>query len=336
MSTLAGVPEAPPRRELVTVVLSFRNEEENIPEHIQRLRAALDAAAVDHELVFVNDCSTDRSLEMLRAESARDPRIRVLTTSRPWGVYECMFEGLDRARGDAAIYLDSDLQDPPELIPEMIAEWRKGADVVLTVRRSRAGEAALKIHLTRLAYRIIRGAVYEIDLPVNAGDFRLMSRRVFRRLVTLPERRPYFRGLVSWIGFKQASVYYDRAPRVAGEAKFPLFRHFFRDLATLRGPVGALVAAVTGFSLLPLLLLLPIGLLTLLCASGALVTGAVLHVSGHALATAWLTVGFLSLLAGFQLLGLGVAGLYIARIYDEVRHRPRVVIDELRSFNIEA
>lgn len=319
--------------ELVSAVLSFRNEEANLPELLRRLRAAFEASKVEYELVFVNDCSNDRSLQILSEEAARDSRIRVITTSRPWGVYECLFEGLRHARGDAAIYLDSDLQDPPELIPEMVARWRDGADVVMTVRRQRAGESAFKMWLTRQAYRLIRNVVYEIELPVNAGDFKLMSRRVVDRLIELPEMTPYFRGLVSWIGFKQVSIEYDRLPRAAGEPKFPVFRHFFRDLATLRGPVGTLVRGVTSFSLLPLLLFLPFGIATMALSVISLLVGLWRMNAGHS-ATVWWIVGALGTLAGLQLIGFGVMGIYVARVFDEVRHRPRAIIDRERSLNL--
>ena len=230
------------------------------------------------------------------------------------------------------IYLDSDLQDPPEVIPEMVKRWREGADVVMTVRRQRAGESKFKMWLTRIAYRLIRNVVYEIELPVNAGDFRLMSRRVVDHLVELPETTPYFRGLVTWIGFRQVSIEYDRLPRAAGEAKFPVFRHFFRDLATLRGPVGTLVRGVTSFSLLPLLLFLPFGVITMLLSLLALAGGLWKFLAGEP-STVWWIVGSLGALAGLQLIGFGVTGYYIARIFDEVRHRPRAIIDEERCIN---
>jgi glycosyltransferase involved in cell wall biosynthesis len=317
----------------VSVVLSFRNEEGNLRELLRRLRAAFDAAGVAHEMVFVNDSSDDGSLDILTREAASDPRIRVLTTSRRWGVYECLFEGLRRTRGDAVVYLDSDLQDPPELIPTMVARWQEGADIVMTVRRRRLGESAFKMWVTRLGYRIIQSVVYEIDFPVNAGDFRLMSRRVVDRLIELPEMTPYFRGLVNWIGFRQVTLEYDRDARTAGEPKFPVLRHFFRDLATLRGPVGTLVRGVTSFSLLPLLLFLPFGVLTMALSVLALIGGLIRVSAGHA-GTAWWIVGALGALAGLQLIGFGVMGIYLARVFDEVRGRPRAIIDEARSLNI--
>ncbi len=244
----------------ISVILSFRNEEEVLEELITRLRAVLNLLPIRYELIFVNDASTDHSLSILTEKAGQDKRIKIINMSRKFGVSECVFAGMEYAKGDAVIYLDADLQDPPELIPQLIEKWLNGTDVVYTVRSSRHGESPLKLALTKHAYRLI-ALVSDLGLPPEAGDFKLISRRVVKQLLELKERNPYLRGLVRWVGFKQEPVFYERKQRASGETHFPLFRNFFRDLLTLRGPVGTFINGLTSFSNFPLLLFLLLGLL---------------------------------------------------------------------------
>jgi polyisoprenyl-phosphate glycosyltransferase len=207
---------------LVSVVLSFRNEAENIPTLISRLAAVFVSCDAEYELLFVNDASTDQSMSVLMAERERNARVKILNLSRRFGVAEGVMAGMAWAGGDAVIYMDVDLQDPPELIPLLLERWRGGADVVHTVRTNRRGESALRVKATRLAYRLIQyGST--IDLPVDAGDFKLLSRRAVNHLLGLRESDPYLRGLVAWLGFNQVVVPYERAARHAGETRFPFF-----------------------------------------------------------------------------------------------------------------
>jgi dolichol-phosphate mannosyltransferase len=301
----------------LSVVLSFRNEREVLPELVRRLRATLDPLPGGYELVFVDDASTDASLAYLRELAATDPRVRVLSTSRRFGVAECLRAGLEHARGEATVYLDTDLQDPPELIPRLVEQWEQGADVVYTVRSARRGEAAWKRWLTRQAYRVIRAAA-DIDLPVEAGDYRLLSRRVVRELLALRESRPYVRGLVSWVGFRQVAVPYTRAPRAAGQGHFPVL--------TSRGPLMTFFTGVTSFSLLPLVGVFLGGIALLALGAATLGLAAIAHLRGRAVPGAlWLGLLFVAL-AGAQLAGVGIVGLYVARIYDDVRGRPQAII----------
>lgn len=298
---------------LISVVLSFRNEAPLIPELIARVTAALAQAGCDHELIFVNDASTDQSLEILTTHAAADPRIKVITMSRRFGPSECVLAGLRYAQGDAAIFMDTDLQDPPELLPTLVERWRHGSDVVHTVRTARAGESAVKMALTRLAYRLIR-AVSDIDLRVEAGDFKLLSRRAVDTLLTLNETDPYLRGLAVWIGFRQEYVPYARLPRAAGVTHFPFFSH---------NPWRTVLSGLTSFSVTPLLIWAPLGVLVLL--AGLAVVGWAL-VSA---ATSWQWIlAVVLVLAGLQLLGLGIVGLYLARVYRDGRKRPASVIAE--------
>jgi dolichol-phosphate mannosyltransferase len=297
---------------IVSVVLSFRNEAPVLDELIARLTRALESSHVGHELIFVNDASSDGSLDILRQHAATDPRIKVITMSRTFGVSECALAGLRAATGDAAILMDTDLQDPPEVIPTLITHWRSGVEVVHTVRTARHGESATKMRLTRLAYRILR-RMADIDLREDAGDFKLLGRRAVDAVLQLPETDPYLRGLISWVGFRQDYVPYERAARHAGTTHFPFFSV---------NPWRTFLSGLTSFSVTPLLVLLPLagvlGLASAITAIAALVTDARLLI--------WV-VALLLGLSSLHLFGLGVLGLYLARIYRDGRRRPAYIVD---------
>jgi dolichol-phosphate mannosyltransferase len=297
---------------LVSVVLSFRNEEEVIPELVGRLQRALRGAGVDYELIFVNDASSDGSLAALEQQRKLDPGVKIVNMSRRFGVAPCVLAGMRYARGDAVVYMDADLQDPPELLPELIARWRDGADVVYTVRTHRHGESTLKMRVTRAAYRVIQ-AVSEVAPPVEAGDFKLLARRVVDRLLALEEKDLYVRGLVSWLGFRQVAVPYERQARAGGQTHFPLLRSW--------GPAAAFATGVTSLSHAPLVAFLLLGL-----AGGALSLAGLLGAGLFGAArAAWIAFGLL--LWSTLVLGIGVVGLYLARIHREVLGRPRYVVE---------
>jgi dolichol-phosphate mannosyltransferase len=309
---------------LVSIVLSFRNEEQVIPELIARLRAALVLLPIDFELIFVNDDSTDRSLTLLTEHAREDPRVKIVNMSRRFGVSECVLAGMQYARGDAIIYMDTDLQDPPELLPEMIDKWRQGADVVYTVRASRQGESVFKLWLTRRAYHFINAAS-DIDLPVEAGDFKLLSRRVVDELLKLKEKNPYLRGLVRWVGFKQVPVYYTRQPRAAGVTHFPIFGS--------KGPIMTFVSGFTSFSTQPLTAFLWLGLLVCLVALVFLVIILARALTGTPLSDWAGLAAILLLVSGVQLIGIGTLGLYLGRVYNDVRDRPHYIVESTVGFD---
>lgn len=188
--------------ELISVVFSFRNEAGNIPALIARAKQALDVSNVRSELIFVNDCSNDGSIELLNAYAEKDKSIKILNMARRCGVSPCVLAGFAHASGDAVIYLDADLQDPPELIPKMIDEWRNGCDVVNTTRLTREGENPIKMFITKSAYRLL-GFLSDVDIPMNTGDFKLLSRRVVNEVLKLNEYDPFLRGLVRWVGLSK-------------------------------------------------------------------------------------------------------------------------------------
>jgi glycosyltransferase involved in cell wall biosynthesis len=301
---------------LVSVVLSFRNEAENIPTLISRLAAMFASCDVEYELLFVNDASTDQSMSVLLAERERNPRVKILNLSRRFGVAEGVMAGMAWAGGDAVVYMDSDLQDPPELIPLLIERWRGGADVVHTLRTARRGESALRVKATRLAYRLIRyGST--IDLPVDGGDFKLLSRRAVNHLLGLRESDPYLRGLVAWLGFNQAFLPYERAPRHAGKTHFPFFS---------RNPWKTFVTGVTSFSFLPIYACVALAGTGLVVSALALVVALALAIGGTPAAGLAALIALLLFFWATTVGAIGIVGVYIVRIYKDVRGRPSYLV----------
>ncbi len=302
----------------LSVILSFRNEQEVIPELISRLQTVLRKIPITYELVFVNDASSDRSLELLREHRAEDPGVKIINMSRRWGVAECVLAGMKLSTGKAVVYMDADLQDPPEVIPDLVANWRDGADVVYTVRKTRAGEPMMRMLLVKIAYRFIR-AMSSIDLQIEAGDFRLLSRRVVDQLVELRERDPYLRGMVAWLGFKQVPVYYDRHARAAGETHFPLLSN--------RAALMTIVNAIIAFSIVPLVAFLFIGLAAVVFGLLFAPIAFVAVKAGLPMIDDWKMVSLVSTLWGIPVTGIGILGLYLSRVHAEVRNRPSYIIE---------
>ena len=308
--------------QLVSVVFSFRNEEQNLPELIARVAKALEPGPEDYELIFVNDASTDRSLEVLLGERERNPRIKVITLSRRFGPSEGVLAGMSVASGDALIYMDSDLQDPPELLPELLQRWRAGADVIHTVRLDRKGETWLKKWVTKRAYQIIR-FFSTLKLPVEAGDFKLLSRRALDQFLCLKEYDPYIRGLAAWIGFRQETVPYERVGRARGTSKFPLFS---------RNPAKAFITAITSFSFVPIYVIAGTGLIGIIAAVVAVLAGLLMSLAGHAGGRTLAFIGLLTFFWATIVAAIGTLGLYVLRIYKEVRGRPRFIIQDKIGF----
>jgi dolichol-phosphate mannosyltransferase len=276
---------------------------------VARLAAVFAAQAVDYELIFVNDASTDRSLEVLVAERQRNPRVRVLNLSRRFGVAEGVLAGMSAAAGDAVVYMDADLQDPPEVIPELVARWRAGADVVHTVRTRRHGESPAKMFATRMAYRVIQSGS-SIELPVDAGDFKLLSRKAVDHLLELRETDPYLRGLVVWLGYTQVFVPYERDARHAGRTHFPFFS---------RNPWKTFALGLTSFSFMPIYALLA------LAGGGALAALVLLFAAPM--------VGLLVFLWAMLMAAVAVVGIYVIRIYKDVRGRPPFIVESRIGFD---
>jgi len=305
-------------RHLHSVVVPVYNEVEGIDAFHARASSALASVDGDYELVYVDDGSRDGSWQRLQQIAAHDEHVRVVRFSRNFGHQIAITAGHDFARGDTVTTIDADLQDPPELISEMIARWREGADIVYAVRTERKGETAFKRHSASVFYRMMR-RLADIDMPVDVGDFRLLSRRAADALKSMPEQHRYVRGMVAWLGFSTASVEYSRDPRAAGETKYPLSKM-----------VRFALDGVIAFSVRPLRIATWLGLATsgvaFVAAAWLIVarlTGAIAVVEG------WSSLMVLVLLlAGVQLTTIGALGEYIGRIFNEVRRRPLYLVSE--------
>ena len=313
---------------IISVVLSFKNEERNLPELIRRLRDVLDQVYPRHyELIFVNDASSDRSEEIL-LDAAKDHNdIKIITTSRPFGVSECALLGMEYSSGDALIYMDADLQDPPEVIPELINAWKTGdnIDIVHTVRLSRAGEPRIKIWLTDIGYNIIK-RISDIYLEVEAGDFKLLSRRAVNEVIKFKEKKPYLRGLVTWIGFNQTIVYYRREARYGGQTKFKFYGY--------RVIQNYLNSALISFSDIPLKLSLIAGVIVTFLAIISLIYALLeKFVYQTTLGWWWSTIIAMLFLGGLQLITVGILGLYVSSIYLETKGRPNYIIKRTFGFD---
>ncbi|MBO9370198.1 MAG: glycosyltransferase family 2 protein [Chloroflexi bacterium] len=303
---------------VISVVAPVFNEEETLPEFYRRVRAVMDGMGEPWELVLVDDGSSDGSFRIARELYEQDSRVRVVRFARNFGHQIAITAGMDHARGDAVVTIDSDLQDPPEVIPDLVARWREGYHVVYGVRAEREGETWFKLFTARLFYRLI-AALTDVRIPMEAGDFRLLDRKVVEDMRRLREHRRFIRGMTSWVGYRQIGVPYYRHARFAGQTKYS-FRKMFR-LA---------LDAITGFSDVPLRLAWTFGavLLVLGVILGLVLLG--LRLTGQApLAGQGLMLTVAILLSGTQLLFLGIIGEYLARIYDEVRNRPLYTVMEV-------
>jgi dolichol-phosphate mannosyltransferase len=302
---------------LISVVFSFRNEAANIPVLLSRLELVLSHEDADYELIFVNDASVDNSLALLLEHRKRNSRVKIINMSRRFGVAECVRAGLAAASGDAVIYMDADLQDPPETIPKLLESWRLGADVVHTIRARRHGENRLKMLFTRLAYRIIHFGS-SIDLPVDAGDFKLLSRAAVEHLLRLPESDPYFRGLTVWVGFRQVLVPYEREARYAGKTHFPLFS---------RNPWKTFVMGLTSFSFMPVYACGIAAVLGMVVSLALIVISAIFRFLGLESALITFLAGGVLFLWSTLLGGISIVGIYVVRAYKDLRNRPHYIVE---------
>jgi len=300
----------------LSVVVPVLDEEANVEPLYRRVLAAVAPVVDGLEIVFVDDGSTDGTWDAIRRLAADDPRVRGIRFARNFGHQAALTAGLDAARGTAAVILDGDLQDPPEVIPEMVARWREGYEVVYGQREAREGETWFKLATARWFYRLLR-RITRVDVPVDAGDFRLMGPRALEAFRALPERNRFIRGLVAWLGFPQIAVRYRREARAAGRTKYPL-----------RRMVRLALDGITSFSYLPLRLATVSGFAVSGFAFVYIVVVIVLKVLG----INW--PGYTSLMAsilflgGVQLVMIGILGEYVGRIFDEVKGRPLYLVRE--------
>jgi len=299
---------------LLSVVAPMYEEEALVEVFHRRVCDALED--VPFELVLVDDGSQDRTPELLEQLAERDERVRVVSLSRNFGHQTAITAGLDHARGDAVVMIDADLQDPPELIPEMLEHWRRGTDVVYAVRKRREGETRFKLATARWFYKLF-SALGDVELEPDSGDFRLLDRAPLDALRSMRERNRFLRGMTVWIGYSQTAVPYERDPRYAGETKY-----------TLRKMVTFSLDAISSFSHRPLQLATLVGFF---CAALAFVLIPIivaLRIVGSYLpGFGSITIAVL-LLGGIQLMAIGLIGEYVGRIYDEVKGRPLYLVRE--------
>ncbi|MCL1806157.1 MAG: glycosyltransferase family 2 protein [Oscillospiraceae bacterium] len=305
----------------ISVVVPLYNEEEVIAESYRRLKEVMDGTGEEYELIFVNDGSRDQTWHLACALAESDPRLRLIGFSRNFGHQTAITAGMDAACGQAVVVIDADLQDPPEVIPAMIAKWREGFQVVYGLRTKRKGESFFKKITAKLFYRLLN-SLTDVDLPVDTGDFRLIDRAVCDALKALPERNRYVRGLVSWVGFKQTAVEYVRDERFAGVTKYPL-----RKMLRLAGD------GLTSFSYKPLKLSIFIGSLVSVASFIYAIVIVCQRLFTDVLVSGWATLACLTLFFnGVILIMMGIIGQYIGRIYDETKGRPLYIVAERVNF----
>ncbi len=307
---------------LLSVVVPVYKEEKNVPEFLRRLRPILGAVTEDYEIIFSLDPSPDRTEEVILEQRAADPRVKLLKFSRRFGQPMATLAGLQYSSGDAVIVMDVDLQDPPELIGQMVAKWREGHDVVLPQRRERTGEPLIKKAVAATGYKVIN-KIADVRIPPNTGDFRLMSRRVVAEVVKLKESHGFLRGMVAVVGFRQAIIPFDRPARFAGETNYNRF------LGSLRIGFNGIFC----FSTYALTLSTWLGF----AVSGFsfLLTAIYLFYKLMGWPIAWgnpTLVILVSFLGGIQLISVGILGEYIGRIYEEVRSRPKFIVERSEGF----
>lgn len=300
-----------------SVVIPVYNEEAVLCQIYRRLKQVMDLTGDTYELIFVNDGSRDSSAVMIKSLRDQDDAVKLITFSRNFGHQVAITAGMDYASGAAVMVIDADLQDPPELILEMIVKWQEGYEVVYAKRTERKGETFFKKQTARWFYRLLRAAT-DIDIPVDTGDFRLLDRRVCDELKRLPEKNRYVRGLVSWVGFRQIAVEYVRDERSAGETKY-----------SLKKMMKLSMDGMTSFSLKPVKMASYAGWALLFFGTAYLAGMLFLKVFIGAAIEGWnLVIAVQLLLSGLVLLMMGISGEYIGRIYDEAKGRPLYIVSE--------
>jgi polyisoprenyl-phosphate glycosyltransferase len=305
---------------MVSIVVPIYNEEELIVRFHEAVSGALKGVVDDWEVVYVNDGSTDSSLQLLKGLQSEDSHVVVVELSRNWGHMGAISAGLQTARGRAVILMDGDFQDPPEVIPQLIDEWREGAEVVVGVRRSRQESRRLLAMLFPLFYRLL-GALSDYPIPLNAGIFSLMDRKALDSVLAMREKNRYLPGLRAWVGYKNAVVYYDRNDRAGGEGKLSFVSR-----------IKYAMDAITSFSYKPLRL--SFGLLAFSSAIATLLALAMFLPVGAVAAAAFGIAASVFFMGGLLLLSIGVLGEYVGRVYDEVRNRPLSLISHVHRAQV--
>lgn len=309
--------------EISVIVPSF-NEEKNVPLIYERLTSTLSQISDDYEIIFVNDCSKDNTLEVIKQLSKKDSHLKYISFSRNFGHQIAVSAGLDLCKGEAVVIIDADLQDPPELILEMYEKYKEGYKVVYARRKTREGETWFKKATAKIFYRIL-AAMTSIEIPVDVGDFRLIDKVVVKHLKNMPEKSKYLRGQISWIGYKQTFVEYHRDARLYGKTNYPL-----------KKMLRLAFDGITAFSDKPLKMASAIGIISAILSLLAIVYALISHFIFDSAVSGWTSL-IISVLfiGGVQLITIGIIGEYIARINNDVRNRPLYIIEEENIENQE-
>jgi len=306
---------------LLSIVFSFRNEEGNISELVERINKSLNNLKEwKYEIIFVNDDSTDNSENILLDLQKNNP-IKIINMSRNFGVDPCVIAGFRHAKGDAIVYLHTDLQDPPEIIPKLIKKYEEGNEVVHTVRTKRHGESKFRMFITKVAYHIIH-YLSDLNLPIEAGDYKLISRKALDKILMQNEFRPYVRGLSVWVGYKQTFVHYEREARGAGKSKMSLLS---------AGPVVDFISGVTSYSLKPLYMGIFFGFLSIILSFFLIIYALILKFNGLAIPGATSIIIAISFFSGILLFTLGIIGIYLARIFEQTKGRDQYIIKDIKE-----
>ena len=307
---------------LLSIVFSFRNEEGNIEPLVKRISTTMEKIENwKYELIFVNDDSTDKSEQILMDLQKSYP-IKLINMSRNFGIDPCVLAGFRNSSGDAIIYLHTDQQDPPEIIPDLIKKYEEGNEIVHTVRTKRKGEGKFRMFLTKIAYNVIN-TLSEINLPVQAGDYKLISKKALNEILKQKEFRPYVRGLSVWVGFKQDFIFYEREARGEGESKMPLLS---------AGPITDFINGVTSYSLKPLYLGIIFGFVSIAMSFLLIIYALFLKFNNLAIPGVTSIIITVSFFSGIILFTLGIMGIYLARIFEQTKGREQYVIKEIRDY----
>ena len=321
--TLLTGGDAVEAKPLVSLIVPAYNEEAVIEETYKRLKNVMEQGGYDFEILIVDDGSTDRTPEKVKKICLNDKRVKLIRFSRNFGHQVAISAGIDRAVGKVAVIIDADLQDPPEVIPGMIEKWSTGYEVVYGVRKKRKGESLFKRVTAALFYRLLR-QMTPIEIPLDAGDFRLLDRKVLEELKKMPERRRFVRGMVSWVGFRQTSVEYVREKRFAGTTKYPL-----------RKMINFAIDGILSFSTVPLRISSALGFLSAAVSFLMMMYGLIVRIFYPSrVMTGWASL-FVAVLfiGGIQLICIGILGEYLGRVYEETKKRPLYIVAELLNFD---
>lgn len=307
----------------ISLIIPCYNEEEVINKAYNRIYNVMEKIDMDYEILFTNDGSKDKTLELLTEIADSNRKVKVISFSRNFGHQPAVTAGIKECSGDAAIIMDADMQDPPELIPDMLSLWQKeDANVIYAVRKSRKGESFFKKFTAKIFYRFIN-SVSEVKMPLDTGDFRLIDRAVIDKFNGLKEKKTYIRGLISWVGFKQIPFYYKRDERLAGETKYPLSKM-----------IKFASNGIVSFTKKPLEVSIFLGLLNIFVGLALAIYVIVAHFSSSIITVpGWASLMIVIIFfSGVQLLSLGLIGIYLGRVFDEVKERPDYIVHKKINF----